>query len=74
VLRNCSRFTGAAARHKTPALKAHIKEQLISKCGRFLAARATADELGVYWAIMCGDDPAAAQKMLDATTARMRRG
>jgi|SRR5580693_6858138 hypothetical protein len=58
---------------KTPALKAKIRDQLITKCGRFLTARKRPEEVAAYWAAMLDDDPAVAQRMLDATDRRMRR-
>jgi uncharacterized protein YdaU (DUF1376 family) len=57
---------------KSPALKAKIRDQLVQKHARFLISRRRPEELTAYWEAMAGDDPAAAQRMLDATDARMR--
>jgi uncharacterized protein YdaU (DUF1376 family) len=58
---------------KSPALRAKIRDQLISKCARFLVNRKRPAEVAAYWAAMLGDDAAEAQRMLDATDRRMRR-
>jgi uncharacterized protein YdaU (DUF1376 family) len=58
---------------KSPALKAKIRDQLVSKCARFLVNRKRPAEVAAYWAAMLGDDAAEAQRMLDATDGRMRR-
>jgi DNA-binding transcriptional MocR family regulator len=60
------------AEPRDPALKAKIRDQLIQKHGRYLAARGQPGEVPAYWAAMMGDDPAAAQHMLDAIDRRMR--
>jgi len=67
------RGTFPLATGKSPALKAKIKEQLRQKCGRYLARCGRPDEAGAYWAAMLGDDPDAAQRMLDIVDRRMRR-
>jgi uncharacterized protein YdaU (DUF1376 family) len=58
---------------KSPALKAKIRDQLISKHARFLTARKRPAELAAYWAAMLSDDAAEAQRMLDAVDRRMRQ-
>jgi hypothetical protein len=60
------------AEPKSAELKAKIRDQLIQKHGRYLAARGRPGEVPAYWAAMMGNDPAAAQRMLDATDRRMR--
>jgi hypothetical protein len=57
---------------KTPALKALIRQQLMAKHCRFLQARGAPDEIGAYWAAQLGNDPQAAQRMLDDVDRRMR--
>jgi DNA-binding transcriptional MocR family regulator len=60
------------AEPKDPALKVKIRDQLIQKHGRYLAARGQPGEVAAYWAAMMDNDPAAAQRMLDAVDRRMR--
>jgi uncharacterized protein YdaU (DUF1376 family) len=57
---------------KSPALREKIRDQLVQKCARFLVDRRRPAELAGYWAAMLGDDPAEAQRMLDAVDRRMR--
>jgi DNA-binding transcriptional MocR family regulator len=66
------RIVAPQAEPKSADLKAKIRDQLIQKHGRYLAARGRPGEVPAYWAAMMGDDPAAAQRMLDATDRRMR--
>jgi hypothetical protein len=75
ALRGCEPCprTGKSPAPKSPALKAKIRDQLISKHARFLTARKRPAEVAAYWAAMLGDDAAEAQRMLDATDGRMRR-
>jgi uncharacterized protein YdaU (DUF1376 family) len=58
---------------KSPALREKIRDQLVQKCARFLVDRRRPEELAAYWSAMLADDPAAAQRMLDAVDRRMRR-
>jgi DNA-binding transcriptional MocR family regulator len=66
------RIVTPQAEPKSADLKAKIRDQLIQKHGRYLAARGRPGEVPAYWAAMMSDDPAAAQRMLDATDRRMR--
>jgi hypothetical protein len=57
---------------KSPALKAHIRQQLMAKHCRFLQACGSPDEVGAYWEAHLGDDAEAAQRLLDDVDRRMR--
>jgi hypothetical protein len=56
----------------SPALRKKRRDLLVQKLARFLTARRRFEGLAAYWAAMLGDDPAAAQRMLDETDHRMR--
>jgi uncharacterized protein YdaU (DUF1376 family) len=58
---------------KSPALKAHIRNQLMQKHGRFLVNRARPDEVAAYWTAQLGDDQIEAQRVFDAVDRQMRR-
>jgi uncharacterized protein YdaU (DUF1376 family) len=64
---------GEPCPRKSPALKAKIRDQLVSKCARFLVDRRRPAEVAAYWAAMLSDDAGEAQRMLDATDRRMRQ-
>jgi hypothetical protein len=71
--RRTGKSPNLAPQRKSAALRAKIRDQLISKHARFLAARRPPQELAAYWAAMLDDDPAVAQSMLDAVDRRMRQ-
>jgi len=73
-LARCAGLVRADARPvKTPALRAKIKQQLVGKCARFLAATGPPEAVAAYWAAQLDDDPSVGQRALDTVDRRMRR-
>jgi hypothetical protein len=57
---------------KSPALRAKIRDQLMQKHHRYLAARKRPEALAAYWTAQLGDDAAEAQHVFDAVDRLMR--
>lgn len=76
----CARLDRVAVRapprpapvRKSPALRAKIREQLACKHARFVQARDPPEKVASYWAVILGDDPAAARRLFEDTDYRMR--